>query len=102
LTTGGYPNDFAFSYRQTEVIQARTNDRSDPIYNRAQLSQIIYSNKTGSLAGANVFDDIKNILYKPTDSNIYRGGTNRTDFYATTMFTISYVISDKIKCPVPR
>ncbi|MGK0137805.1 MAG: hypothetical protein ACI9DJ_001259 [Algoriphagus sp.] len=102
LTTGGYPDDFAFSYRQTEITQARANDRSDPIFNRLPLSEIIYADLGGRLSGGDVFEDIKNEKYNPTDSKLYRGMTSRTDFYATTMFTISYVISDKIKCPVPR
>ena len=84
----------AFSFRATEAINSRNK------INRIPLLQSLYSEKTNNIIGPGWSPDNIQELYGPERPNTFRGGSARPDFYFTTQVTLSYILSDKIKCPV--
>ncbi|WP_304235639.1 hypothetical protein [Jiulongibacter sediminis] len=91
-------NDGQLSYRADEVIHSRTNTNRIPI-----LDQIwdTPNNFGPGIKGPNYPVTEIQAHYGPTSANnTLRGTSNTMDAYATTQITISFVISNKIKCPV--
>ena len=84
--------DVAYSYRAEEIFS-----RTD--VNRIPLLIQAFSNIPG-YSGS--FDPAQIPQYYGPEAQYgtMRGNTPRKDIYATTQVTISYIISDKIKCPV--
>ena len=98
VLTSYNPESGIFSYRAGEAFNSVTRQ------NRNQNIQSIYSTQTGKVPGPSttIEDMLNEIGYIPTAPNILRGGSQRNDLYGTIQFTISYILSEKIKCPVPR
>jgi hypothetical protein len=94
------PNGAALSYRATESFASRKGE------NRIPLLQQIYSDPTklnGGFITNNWSPDVFKSYHGPDGSSTKRGSKAfLDDTYATAQFTISYIISDKIKCPVPN
>ncbi len=94
------PESAIFSFRAYEAFNSVTGD------NRVTNDNIrgIYATKTGNVAtpGTPLDQMIREIGYEPTTLGVLRGGSRRNDLYGTIQFTVSYIISEKIKCPVPR
>lgn len=83
------------SYRAAEPISSRVGE------NRIPSLIIIYGDILNGTIGPNFPQSIEN-FYGPEGSiSQQRGSKGRLkDMYGTTQITISYIISDKIKCPV--
>jgi len=94
------PNGAALSYRATEDYASRKGE------DRRQLLQQIYSDPdklNGGFIGNSWNPDVFTAYYGPNGASTKRSSKAFfNDAYATAQFTISYVISDKIKCPVPN
>jgi hypothetical protein len=93
------PNGAALSYRANEAINSRTGVNRIPL-----LSQIYQDpSKIGAIYSGPFDPAFLAPYYGPSGASDARGSKAfLNDAYATAQFTISYIISDKIKCPVPN
>ena len=85
------PESIAFSNRSQEDIAARTGE------SRIALYQKIYTDVLGAATGGALKPSIS------TDISFSKGdyrGTKHNDAYLLTQFSIHYIISNQIKCPV--
>jgi hypothetical protein len=91
------PESAIFSYRADEPLNAVTGQ------NRFPNIQQIYEARTGNSSnGLSIQQMVSEIGYNTSSPNVLRGGTPRNDLYGTFQFTLSYILSEKIKCPVPK
>lgn len=86
------------AYRATEAVHSRTNKNRIPI-----LTQIWSDvNKiNGGIVGSGWSPEDIRQYYGPEVPNTIRGNRSKIpDTYATFQVTLSYILSNKIKCPV--
>jgi hypothetical protein len=87
------PTAEALSYRATEDYHALS------LENRISLYQQVASLKGQTVGGSTIPSLNAENIYNHTNQ---RGNSRRPDSYILTQFTISYILSNSIKCPPTR
>jgi hypothetical protein len=91
------PTSEDFSYRAGENFHAVTGESRIVDFLRA------YDLASGPSASGIAPNNSATAIYNPASSNVVRGGGtrfyHRFDMYLTTQVTISYVLSNRVKCP---
>ncbi len=92
------PESALYSFRATESYNSATGE------NRSGILRDIYASRTGQITPSSITNEeiLREVGYIPTDISVLRGGSPRNDLYGTIQFTVSYILSEKIKCPVPK